>query len=190
MKRTSVHRSMLGMGRRDSQRGIVLPMTLILLLIMITMGSMTARNAATSVQISNNYRTNSVAFQAAEIGLRYCEAVAANVYEESGSGFPGDKSKVPTTASSTNWNSLSNWTSTNNVISVPASVYKAAQDGVQSDIQLKHAPTCIIDRVASSNSSRFLITARGRSNDSTIDSTSSRLTSGSEVWLQSTLMPQ
>jgi hypothetical protein len=112
------------------------------------------------------------------------------VYEESGSGFPGDKSKVPTTASSTNWNSLSNWTSTNNVISVPASVYKAAQDGVQSDIQLKHAPTCMIDRVASSNSSRFLITARGRSNDSTIDSTSSRLTSGSEVWLQSTLMPQ
>ena len=88
MKCTSVHRSMLGMGRRDSQRGIVLPMTLILLLIMITMGSMTARNAATSVQISNNYRTNSVAFQAAEIGLRYCEAVAANVYEESGQRFP------------------------------------------------------------------------------------------------------
>jgi type IV pilus assembly protein PilX len=184
-------------ANQHHESGVILPITLILLLVLITAGVVAARNASISERVSNNLRTSNVAFQAAELGIRYCESLVINVVEQEGSGFSAaNVAKIPkdtltiTSPSdgAASWKTLTNWTSTTAIV-VPKDYYAPTNTNVSSGIQLSNAPLCIVERLPSSTNERFLITARGRSNDSKIDATTSRLTQGAEVWLQSTLKP-
>jgi type IV pilus assembly protein PilX len=176
------------------QRGIVLPMALIMLVIISIAGLLAARNSATHEQFSNNMRTTQVARQAAELGLRYCEMVAIDLVDNEGAVYAADAAKIVMVKLATPednaavWNTKANWETdpvAPNLISAPLN-YSA---GVQGDAELKNAPTCIIQAVEGdpATGDRFLITARGLSNDAAL--TDNELTQGSEIWLQSILSP-
>jgi type IV pilus assembly protein PilX len=180
---------------KRSERGVVLPMALIMLVIISFAGLLAARNSSTFEQFSNNMRTNQVSRTAAEDALRQCERVArASV--EGNAAFAADAAKIATgtviaespTGSQVAitgglWNTHANWaTGAANLITV------TPQFGtdVQTSARLRNAPTCIVQAMVND---RFLVTARGLSNDAVVDN-NGRLTQGSEVWLQSILTPE
>ena len=182
-----------------SERGVVLPIALIMLVIISFAGLLAARNSATFEQFSNNMRTNQVARVSAEDALRYCERAAKATIEPNAAFGTNITSKIETTTlvaeepSGTQvaieeglWNTRANWASgAANLITVIPS-YSGSE--VQTSAQLKEAnrPTCIIQAMVND---RFLITARGLSNDAQVDVDSGLLRAGSEVWLQSILTP-
>lgn len=169
------------------ERGIVLPMALIMLVIISLAGLLAARNSANHEQFSNNMRTTQVARQSAEAALRYCESVVIN--EEA--RFDALQGKIVATELAPDkiadgaWNTKKNWSvGASNLIT-----YEPAFDTkVQKEAQLKSGdyPTCLIQAM---KAGRYLITARGLSNDATVDN-DNQLIQGSEVWLQSVLTPE
>lgn len=179
----------------SAEHGVVLPMALIMLVIISFAGLLAARNSSTFEQFSNNMRTNQVSRTAAEDALRQCERVArASV--EGNAAFAADIGKIvtgtviaenPTGAqvaiTSGVWNTHLNWApGAANLITV------TPQFGtdVQTNARLRNAPTCIVQTMVND---RFLVTARGLSNDAVVGA-DGRLREGSEVWLQSILTPE
>ena len=79
-----------------SERGVVLPIALIMLVIISFAGLLAARNSATFEQFSNNMRTNQVARVAAEDALRQCERIARSTVEGS-AAFAADVGKIEDT---------------------------------------------------------------------------------------------
>jgi type IV pilus assembly protein PilX len=173
-----------------ANRGLVLPIALIMLVIISFAGLLAARNSATFEQFSNNMRTNQVARVSAEDALRHCERIAIDS-TDGGATFPADVTKIVATEISTDdisaissgmWNTRSNW-----VTGAPNLISFQAQFGsdVASSAQLRNNATCVIQRMVND---RFLITSRGLSSDAMI-AADGTLSAGSEVWLQSILTP-
>lgn len=177
---------------RSTERGVVLPIALIMLVIISFAGLLAARNSASFEQFSNNMRTNQVARVSAEDALRYCERVARASVEGS-AAFGTDVDRVEATSviaddteaaiSAALWNTGSNWASTGANLITATPSYTGSD--AQSNAQIRNAPTCIVQAMVND---RFLITSRGLSNDATVDA-NGLLTAGSEVWLQSILTP-
>ncbi len=178
--------------KNGSERGVVLPIALIMLVIISFAGLLAARNSATFEQFSNNMRTNQVARTSAEDALRQCERIARASVEDN-AAFAADVGRIEdgTVISADTeeairegiWNTRANWAEgAANLITVTPEF----GDDVQSRAQLRNPPTCIIQAMVND---RFLITARGLSNDAQVDDDSGLLTAGSEVWLQSILTP-
>ena len=175
---------------RQQQNGVVLAMVLILLVIISLVGSIAVRNATVSEQTVNSLRTNAVALQAAEIGLRYCEYVANDVTTSGTTYSAAVKAQLLTTTlvtsandSAAEWQKTTTW-STANVITVPNSFFKTTD---VSAVVLKNAPICIIEVLSSAAGKGYIITARGFANDAVINANRA-VTSGAEVWLQSILV--
>lgn len=186
--------------QRRTQRGIVLPMALIMLVIISFAGLLAARNSATFSQFSNNMRTNQVARVAAEEALRYCERIAIASAGTTG-GFATDVGKIVPTViandtvaaiSAAAWNTKLNWkTGAANLITVNPVYGSQVYNGTDANdpnrnAQLKKPPSCIVQNMTTG---RFLITSRGLSSDAVVNATTGLLTEGSEVWLQSILTP-
>ncbi|WP_066261364.1 pilus assembly PilX family protein [Hydrogenophaga flava] len=163
-----------------------------MLVIISFAGLLAARNSATFEQFSNNMRTNQVARTSAEDALRQCERIARASVEDN-AAFAADVGRIEdgTVISADTeeaisdgiWNTRANWAEgAANLITVTPEF----GDDVQSRAQLRNPPTCIIQAMVND---RFLITARGLSNDAQVDDDSGLLTAGSEVWLQSILTP-
>lgn len=185
-------RCQTSIARSASERGVVLPIALIMLVIISFAGLLAARNSATFEQFSNNMRTNQVARTSAEDALRQCERIARASVEDN-AAFAADVGRIEDgtvisadTAEAISdgiWNTRSSWAEgAANLITVTPEF----GDDVQSRAQLRNPPTCIIQAMVND---RFLITARGLSNDAQVDDDSGLLTAGSEVWLQSILTP-
>jgi Tfp pilus assembly protein PilX len=170
------------------ERGVVMPVALILLVIISFAGLYSARTSANHEQFSNNLRTMNVARHAAELGLRYCEQVVIDQVENDGENFPADAARVVQNLipspedNNAVWRSLANWSNAGaNRITAPLT-YAA---NVNSAVELNFAPTCIAQRTADD---QFVITSRGLSNDAELDA-NGRLTRGSEIWFQAVLTP-
>lgn len=58
------------------QAGIALPMVLIFLVVMMLIGAVAIRNVTLDEKMAANSRNQQLAFQAAELGLRFCETGA------------------------------------------------------------------------------------------------------------------
>lgn len=187
-------------ARPTAQKGVVLVITLILLVIFSLLGTMAIRNANQSERVMNGIRTNAVAQQAAESALRFCEQVAKNHFEGN-SSFQYTSSasdtytitgKVETTAATdintASWSNINNWKSSNTLlITLPANAYKSVDTGVKAGVKLKNPPTCLVQQLTAGGASGYLITGRGFANDAIIESSSNKVLSGAEVWLQSIL---
>ena len=170
-------------GRRQSQSGVVLILALILLVVISGVAVLSVRGAMSGEQVSNNIRVNTVATQASETALRYCEnAVLAG-------GAPvqllplGSTPGVPPSR----WATRSNWT-TATVIIVPTAVLDSADSAGRTTAK---APMCMVEEMRLTNISvtqaaNYLVTSRGFSQDYTTAANGSVL-SGSEVWMQSYL---
>jgi type IV pilus assembly protein PilX len=176
-----------------AQRGVVLPIALIMLVIISFAGLLAARNSASFEQFSNNLRTNQVARTSAEDALRHCERIAIDSVD-GGAAFPAEVLKIVTAEISADdvssiqggeWNIKANWApdTSANLITF-AKTYGG--DVQLSDAQKANNPTCIVQSLVND---RFLITSRGLSADAMVDGATGELSAGSEVWLQSILTP-
>jgi hypothetical protein len=168
---------------RSSRRqlGVVLPMSLILLVVITLAGVMAMRSSISTEAITNNLRSSSVAMQAAETALRYCETQLASGNTLTVNAVANDGDPIL-------WKTRSNWTDTAITNLLPASV-SASADGVAPRV----APRCLIETYRlrrgdpdDTQKDPVLITAIGYSPDAAIDG-AGKVTAGGEVWLQSVL---
>jgi len=183
--------------KRNSQNGIVLPLTLFLLVAISILGIMAMRNATIGAQTVNSVRSYTIAELAAEAGLRYCEEVAKESDSPSTPAkYTQEIAKIATlnigtcttfadimeakkcgaSANAASWKS-----SATTLISVPGTSDAGGK--------FTNPPQCMIERIAGGGSPSYLITARGIGNEASHNSTTGRVTGGAEVWLQSVLTP-
>lgn len=176
-----------------SQRGVVLPLALFLLVVMTIIGIMVISNSTQSDKSIQSLRSNAIAQQGAEIALRYCENVVMTNVDDASKASTGEKadfSKVYTTKIDTQddtnaiWRTKANWTAgAANRIEIPQTAYQKSTSG-----DIKTAPLCMIQRLGNSS---YLITARGFGNDAQFtDNKKDTVKTGAEVWLQSVITPE
>jgi Tfp pilus assembly protein PilX len=72
-------------ARPATQRGVVLIIALVMLVVISLLTTLSIRSAVSTESVSGNVRTTELASQAAEIALRYCED-AVVTYQASGAG--------------------------------------------------------------------------------------------------------
>lgn len=177
---------------RHAQRGVVLIISLIMLVVLSMLATLSIRNAASSESVSGNVRTTLLATQAAEIALQHCEKWAAQLAGAAAHGLtdPVAPPTVVGTATTPNWQTLATWDGGS-----AADVYVIPLTLVNHDAAAAtyaRAPECMIEKVSVVNSagaftdtSTRVITARGFGPD---ESGAARTRpAGSEVWLQSTI---
>ena len=177
---------------RGSQRGVVLIISLIMLVILSMLATLSIRNATSSESVSGNARTTLLATQAAEMALRYCEQ--GLVQAHTGALVPLDPTKLPTRLPydadvTPRWKTLSVWDDDSaDVFVVPSTIVN--HDAAS--VTYPRAPECMVERMQVVNSagnltdtSTYVITARGFGPDET--GASKTRPTGSEVWMQSTV---
>jgi type IV pilus assembly protein PilX len=170
----------------DRQSGIVLVTALVMLILVSLVATVAIRRATSGEQVSKGMRTQTVAFQAAETALRYCED---QIISNGASGpVPAP---VPLDGSAPAlWKTRSNWAlSAGKAIAVGTSVANSA-DSAARQLPIGVLPRCMAESLRLSNEGQdlegFLITAVGFSPD--YRSTAAGMPeTGSEVWLQSTI---
>lgn len=175
------------------QRGTVLTLTLILLVVVSVVAITTLKTSISGEQVSKNMRTNVVALQSAETALRLCEdAVRKGVSVVGTAAF--SKLPVPDTLSAgdspTQWKTRSNW-ATGSAVSTLIPSNKALVSGMRPTPQ----PRCMVEQYRlprldpdSTLSDPYLVTAVGFSPDYQVDGNGNPI-AGGEVWVQSVLRP-
>lgn len=185
---------------RRRERGVVLVITLILIVILSLLGTFAIRNATQSERSINGIRSAEVAREAAETALRFCEQVA--IFDGDGKDYTeysttGLRGKIITTTigseadTAAAWRTSSNWTGSN-AISVPSAYYKKSTGGTADTdaLQLTTAPRCLIQKIETTSTPKltgYLITARGFANNAAFDTSTGKSTQGAESWMQSVL---
>lgn len=184
------------------QRGVVLVISLILIVILSLLGTFAIRNATQSERSVNGIRTAQVAREAAETALRFCEQISIfdsdnKDYSEWGTSGLRAKIVAATITSEQDpaaaWKSANNWKSSSaNLIEVPAAYFKKySNSAVATDAaQLQTAPRCLIQRFESASTpvlKGYLITARGFANNAKFDPSTGATSQGAESWMQSIL---
>lgn len=177
------------------QRGVVLIIALILMIVIGISSAVAMRSALFGDLVSHNMRAQNLAFQAAEIALRWCE----NQVQAPPAGFNILDLNDPTPAVNNEWQIESNWVAPN---AVPAAV-------LGDTVDYETPPDCIVRRmtyneaygnaVVAPDAIRpedrgvspdylffFRVTARGYSPDYEVDGSGNPV-SGAEVRLQSML---
>ncbi len=144
----------------DKQRGVVLPLALVML-VMVTLFAVAAlRGVTTEERIAANLRASAVAFEQAELALRYCEQIAL----EGGARLADARIDSTSTAGQA-WRLASNWSSANPKLqSPPTAEYQYPTRPVT-------APQCLIEEVRAAPdptvagtleaNSAYVVTARG-----------------------------
>lgn len=164
------------------QRGVALMVALVMLVIIGLASVSVMRGALNSDLIANNTRVQSVAAQAAQIGLTYCERLLNDTGPSDGS----DLEKLHTTAGQAPsfFNTLSNW-SNDNTYEVPDDWMASADSSFTPDT----LPQCMVEQLddTARGDPQFVVTARGFSPDYSADDNGNPA-SGSVVWLQSRLL--
>jgi len=159
------------------QRGVTLIVALVMLVVVGLTSVAVMRNAMSTDQVANNARVQTLAMQAAQIGLRYCESP---VYALPATP-PFTIYDAPVSPATMRWESFSNWFGSG------AIAYTIPLDQMQSSNSAftpTKRPQCIVQR--STLTSTYVVTVRGFSPDYAEDS-SGRAKAGSVVWLQSIL---
>lgn len=175
------------------QQGVVLIIALIMLVVVSMLAVLSMRNSSSTEAISGTVRTTSLATQAAEIALRYCEESTRVVMGTSAfvTTFSAANVLSPLVPGSTPaWQNLSTWDSSSTATFVlPTEAVKqsviAATYSRMPECMVQPLPTLISG--ALSNTTTFVITARGFGPDVAVANASRSRPVGTEVWLQSTI---
>lgn len=173
-----------GVGLAQNQHGIVLIIALVILVIISMLAVTTLRNVGSSESISGNVRTTELAFQAAEIALRYCETQVwlSVTGAATATGFTIlPVSSTPTWQSTTTWDTAS--TSSTLTFALPLSELNQAGMTMTT---YQRPPECMVEALTSSGTGSFVITARGFGPEVPALTGSTRIRPlGSVVFLQS-----
>lgn len=174
------------------QRGVVLFIALIMLIVISMLAVLSMRNATSSETISGNVRTTELATQAAEIALLHCEAAVMSLTRVAAGGSPTYTStfvagNIQPTSTTALWQSTATWDSTSAAVYV-LPLTEVNQAGLGSTYL--RAPECMVEPVpvmltgttVLSNTAAFVVTARGFGPE--VANNRNR-PQGSEVWLQS-----
>lgn len=174
---------------RGQQRGIVLIMALILLMLISGVAVFTIRGSISGEQVSNNIRSSTAALQAAETALRFCEQgvlSSGTPVKVNMTGLDVDSAVPPSL-----WATRANWTASTTLVNTVTTAF--ANSSNAAGRSLNKMPLCIVEnwelQTAGSNARprpSYLITARGFSQDYAVNG-SGVVIAGSEVWVQSIL---
>lgn len=171
-------------GRAKEERGIVLVLALILLVIISMVAIMSVKGSISGEQVSNNLRSNAVATQAAETALRFCEnEVLSGVTTLVINDLPvAGTETIPNL-----WATRANWTAA--MANTATAAITNSTDAAGRT--LNTLPQCMIEKYplvtlqGAPPRDSYLITARGFSPDYAVNG--GQVISGGEVWLQSIL---
>ena len=174
------------------QRGTVLTMTLILLVIVSIVAAFTLRNSISGEQVSKNLATQSVALQNAELALRLCEdAIRKSASTIKTNAFVKLKMPSDLTSGSTpvQWETRANWSDAARVTTIPSTLV------VKSGMLAAPSPKCMVEEYRlprldpdATLSDPYLVTAVGYSQDYRADANGNAI-SGGQAWVQSVLRP-
>ncbi len=186
------HRRLGHNAHRRPQKGVVLIIALVMLVVISLLATLSIRNAVSTESVSGNVRTTQLATQAAEIALRYCEDATIQIY--SGTGTMAPVPDILDYVSPPRWRATSvNWDG----LASSATVFVVPTDSVNkvgSTTTFSRLPECMVERVpvvtnsgVISTTSTYSITARGFGPEvAAVDAARTR-PAGSEVWMQSTI---
>lgn len=166
--------------RGRGQRGVALIVALIMLVVIGFTSVAIMRGGLNADMLAQSARVQNFALQAAQLGLRYCEAqielpdtVRAIVLH------PAPTVEAPDYL----WERFANWTGADaKAVEVPEDVLRTAA----SSIVPQAKPQCLVEATGLAGGQSYYVTARGFSPDFSADS-QGRTKTGSVVWLQSTV---
>lgn len=179
--------------RHQAERGIVLVIALILLVIISLLAVTSLRNAGSSESVAGNVRTTELATQAADIALRHCESSAIKITKRiANDSDTSAQATYPTTLVEANvqrvttadqWKSVSNWDST-----TTTAVFVLPSTLVGNTATYQRPPECMVESLTgvtpTGPPASFVITARGFGPE--VAAGTGR-PAGTVVWLQSTI---
>lgn len=178
------------LARPATQRGVVLIIALVMLVVISLLTTLSIRSAVSTESVSGNVRTTELASQAAEIALRYCEDAVVQL--QAGALTLPSAPTILAFQDPPRWKSPSGtWdTSPSDAFIVPSAYVNQAAGTAT----YKRAPECLVERMpvvtaagVLSNTSTFVITARGFGPEVPLATASRSRPQGSEVWMQSTI---
>lgn len=164
-----------------AQGGVALLVALVMLVIIGLASASVMRGALSSDLVANNTRVHTLAMQAAQIGLAYCERLLDDSTPSDGSNM----AKLhPLADGADYWNNLGHWTE-DNIHTVPDDWIASAN----STFAPETLPECMVQQLADTGTGDkvFEVTARGFSPDYSTDGDGATAT-GSVVWLQSRVL--
>jgi len=177
------------------QRGVVLIIALLMLMVISLLAVGSIRNAASTESVAGNVRITELATQAAEIALRHCESSVLDTLSVAAGGTSAyastfTVSHVLPPANPPRWQNMAIWDSVSPATYVlPLSLVNEA--GML--VTYRRPPECMVeplpvmpsDATVLRTTTSFVITARGFGPDvAAADANRSRPVGG-EVWLQS-----
>jgi type IV pilus assembly protein PilX len=163
--------------QRRRERGVALMVALVMLVIIGIASVSIMRGALSSDLIANNTRVQTLAMQAAQIGLRYCEDEAV----KHAMSQPYLVHVLPDAVERA-WETLGNWGDADKVNDVPSQYMESDN----STFVPGTLPQCMVQQKNLGGQTIYEVTARGFSPDYAADEDGSTA-SGSVVWLQSLL---
>lgn len=172
---------------RRTTRGSVLLISLIFLVVIGMTAAVALRSALSNDKVVNNQRVEALAYQYAEMGLRYCEA-QLQLPTPTVASLQAARAAAPSPIANAVGLSASTWVGTSRraIVVVPPQVLSPAG----SSITPATPPQCFVERVSlADDSAAYLVTARGFSPD-WAQNAGGRTVAGSSVWLQSMLIIQ
>jgi Tfp pilus assembly protein PilX len=142
------------------QRGVVLPLALVMLVMVTLIAVVALRGVTTEERISANLRSSSVAFEQSELALRYCEQIALV------GGAPLDAARIDSTSvTGLAWRNPNNWSTTfAKLQQPPIAQYLDPARPVTAPACLIEAVRAPLDTTVTSSrveNAAFTVTARG-----------------------------
>ncbi|MCS6944637.1 MAG: hypothetical protein RMK97_04370 [Sutterellaceae bacterium] len=125
------------MPQRAHEKGVVLPLALVMLVVITLMAVVALRGVTTEERISANIRAAAIAFEQAELALRHCEQIATGADPLQLADARIDSTDVSGQA----WRDPVSWTAANPKLQrVPSALYS-------DPARVVSAPVCLLEEV-------------------------------------------
>lgn len=166
------------------QRGVTLIIAMIVLIVIGLTSAAVMRGALVSDQVANNTRSQTLASEAADVALRYCERQLSAAGCAAGVACLA----APVAGAQAAWEKADTWYANSktgaSVNVVPAAVVNSA--GIKTTLFSNDTlPQCVVE-LSPLGATTYVVTARGFSPDHQMDA-NGHTKSGSSVWVQSTV---